>query len=232
MLPRPQATVILAMTADGKIANCQRHAARFASATDRAHLERQISLADAVLFGASTLRAYGTSLPISQPQLLQQRQQRGQPPQPVHIVCSAVAKLDTRWGFFRQPLPRWLLTTVTGAKDWQGKENCYFERLLIAESKTAEAKAIDWISALARLSELGVGKLAVLGGGELIASLLELDLIDEFWLTVCPVIFGGNSAPTPVGGNGFPAAKNLELLHVENIAGEVFLHYRRRGVDC
>jgi 5-amino-6-(5-phosphoribosylamino)uracil reductase len=63
----------------------------------------------------------------------------------------------------------------------------------------------------------------------LVASLLAADLIDEFWLTVCPLILGGITAPTPVDGAGFSAqlAKHLELLSVETIEQEVFLHYRR-----
>jgi 5-amino-6-(5-phosphoribosylamino)uracil reductase len=75
---------------------------------------------------------------------------------------------------------------------------------------------------------LGVGRLAILGGGELVASLLKADLVDEFWLTICPLILGGTAAPTPVEGEGFfpQLAPRLELLGVEAIAQEVFLHYR------
>jgi 5-amino-6-(5-phosphoribosylamino)uracil reductase len=222
------------MTADGKIADCQRHPARFSSEADRAHLERQISLVDAVLFGAGTLRAYGTSLPISDLQLLQQRKRGGKAPQPIHIVCSALGEIEPNLRFFQQPFPRWLLTTTTGAKLWQGRENDrYFDRLLIAKRESTESKSIDWFSAFTQFSELGIDKLAILGGGHLVASLLDLDLIDEFWLTICPIIFGGKSAPTPVEGRGFPAAaaKKLELLQVKSIAGEVFLHYRRQEKD-
>ena len=69
-----------------------------------------------------------------------------------------------------------------------------------------------------------------MGGGELIASLLEEDLIDEFWLTICPLVFGGNSSPTPVGGSGFmqSQAKKLQLLEVKQIEQELFLHYQVR----
>ena len=103
-----------------------------------------------------------------------------------------------------------------------------FDRIIIAEAIAADIKSIDWLAAWTQFSALGLGKLAILGGGELVASLLELDLIDELWLTICPVIFGGKTAPTPVEGTGFlaSAAKKLELLHVENTGGEVFLHYR------
>jgi 5-amino-6-(5-phosphoribosylamino)uracil reductase len=75
---------------------------------------------------------------------------------------------------------------------------------------------------------LGIKRLAVLGGGELVASMLELDLIDEFWLTICPLIIGGSSAPTPVEGSGFlpEFAKRLQLMEVHTIEMEVFVHYR------
>jgi 5-amino-6-(5-phosphoribosylamino)uracil reductase len=87
---------------------------------------------------------------------------------------------------------------------------------------------IDWVKALAQLKKLGLQKLAVLGGGELVASLLAVDAIDEFWLTVCPVILGGNNAPTPVEGEGFLAlqARRLKLLSVQQVEEEIFLHYQ------
>ena len=108
---RPKTTVILAMTADGKIADRNETAARFGSNADRAHLEAQIALVDGVIFGARTLRAYGSSLPITNPHLLQQRQAGNKSLQPVHIVASASGNLNYQDRFFQQPIPRWLLTT-------------------------------------------------------------------------------------------------------------------------
>lgn len=227
-IPRPYMTVVLAMSADGKIADVGRSPARFSSARDRTHLETQIALSDGILFGASTLRAYGTTLGITNPQLLQLRQQGGVPPQPVQIVCSASAKLDSQLRFFRQRVPRWLLTTTEGASNWQklGASSLeYFEKIVVADTSDGR---IDWNHALQQLTELGILRVAVLGGGELVASLLAADLIDEFWLTVCPLILGGKTAPTPVDGEGFlsTVAKRLELLEVEKVDQEVFLHYR------
>jgi len=65
-----------------------------------------------------------------------------------------------------------------------------------------------------------------LGGGELVASLLALGLIDEFWLTICPVMLGGKDAPTPVDGLGLPSPQSLELLCVNQVGQELFLHYK------
>jgi 5-amino-6-(5-phosphoribosylamino)uracil reductase len=220
---KPYTTVVLAMSADGKIADVSKSPARFASAKDRSHLEKQIALADGVLFGAGTLRAYGTTLPVSNPQLLETRKQLGKSPQPIQIVCSASGKIDPEIRFFSQPIERWLLTTDKGAKIWQQTPDKKFDRILIAE--TTEEK-IDWSKAFDRLNELGLHKLAVLGGGELIASLLAVDLINELWLTLCPLILGSRNAPTPVDGVGLLSAKKLKLLDLEKIDEEVFLHYR------
>ena len=214
-------TVVLAMTADGKIGNVRREAARFASINDKKHLEKQLSLADGVLFGAGTLRSYGTTLPICDTQFLQSRKEQGKPPQPIQIVCSASGRIVCNLVFFSQPVPRWLLTTVTGAKLWQkGNE---FERILIA----GEDSEIDWNRALIQIEDRGIKNLAVLGGGELVASLLAEDLVNELWLTICPIIFGGAAAPTPVEGEGLLLPKKLELISLSRLEQEVFLHYRR-----
>lgn len=270
---RPYTTVVLAMSADGKIADVLRKPARFSSPTDKEHLEQQIAASDAVLFGAGTVRAYGTTLPVSHPQLLQQRKQCSLPPQPVQIVTSQQGNIDPQLRFFRQPVPRWLLTTSVGAKHWQGRSE--FEKIIVCETTSlneergARSKgrgeenlgdttdlgdlgrnpstivappptitphsslltprpSIDWVVALQQLADLGVKRLAVLGGGQLVASMLAADLIDEFWLTVCPLILGGASSPTPVEGIGFDAAlaPRLELVSVQAKGQEVFLHYR------
>ncbi len=223
MPDRPHTTVILAMSADGKIADFQRSPARFGSSTDQSHLEQQVAQADAVLFGAGTLRAYGTTMSVRQPELLQARQQRGQPPQPVQMVCSRSGQLDRTYRFFRQPVPRWLLTTPAGAQQWQPGEE--FERIM---TPLADRQTLDFLQVLAELATLGHHRLAVLGGGEIVGALFAAHLIDELWLTVCPLILGGAAAPTPVMGQGFLAiaAPHLELLEVRTVAREVFLRYR------
>jgi 5-amino-6-(5-phosphoribosylamino)uracil reductase len=229
---RPYTIVVLAMTVDGKIADFKRSPAHFSSLTDRAHLEKQIALADGVLLGAGTLRAHGTTLSIRDPDLIQLRQQQQKPPQPVQIICSASGNINPELRFFHQPVPRWLLTTVVGAKRWQNKTDQKFERILIAELKKQESTSaltsIDWWDAFFQIAELGLPKLAILGGGELVASLLAEKLIDEFYLTICPAILGGADAPTPVGGVGLveQKAQRLELIKIDRVGQEVFLRYR------
>lgn len=223
--PRPQVIVILAASADGKIATRDRAPAKFSSPLDFAHLERQIARADATLFGAGTLRAHQTTVSVRSPQLRAERQQAGKPPQPIQIVVSRSGRCDRQWRFFQQPVPRWLLTTQAGARAWQaGADSAiYFERLLVADDGRGE---IAWESTWQQLLAANIRQLAVLGGGQLVAALAEIGAIDELWLTICPVLLGGEAAPTPVDGLGLKAYLELELLSAEAIAQEVFLHYR------
>lgn len=219
---RPHNTVILAMSADGKIADAARSPQLFGSPNDKAHLETQVALADAILVGATTLTSGGTAMRVTNPELLKQREQQGKQSQPVQIICSGKAEIDPQIKFFSQPLPRWLLTTPEGAKLWEQQPG--FDRILVASGNNG----IDWQAAFAQMAQLGLERIAVLGGGELVASLLAEDLIDEFWLTVCPLIIGGATAPTPAQGVGFSTEKapRLELLSVKQVEQEVFLHYR------
>lgn len=225
--------VVLAMSADGKIAAADGSAARFGSEQDTAHLEQQVAEADAVLFGAGTLRAYGTTLSVRNPDLIQQRQQQSKPDQPVQIVCSPSGKLDLDWRFFRQPVPRWLLTTEAG-RDSLRDQNCDrtsasypFERVI---TQGITDQYIDWFQVFTLFEQANFKRLAVLGGGQLIASLLKADCIDELFLTVCPLVLGGSQAPSPVQGEGWPedVAPRLDLISTQVKGHEVFLHYRLR----
>ena len=225
---RPHTTVVLAMSADGKIADTARNAAAFSSSIDRAHLERQVAAADAILFGAGTLRAHGSAMSLRNSDLIASRNQQQKPDQPIQIVCTRSGNISPQIRFFQQKIPRWLLTTKQGAKQWENqdiKTSPLFEEIISLETENQE---IDWEQTLSELKNKGIENLAVLGGGELVASLFQQQLLDELWLTICPVLFGGKDAPTPIEGLGISTenAQQLKLLSVETIDQEVFLHYR------
>jgi 5-amino-6-(5-phosphoribosylamino)uracil reductase len=219
MPQRPHVTVVLAMSADGKLADRTRSAGRFGSKHDQDHLEARVAEADAVLFGAGTLRAYGTTMSVQQPRFQAERAKRGQPPQPIQIVCSASGELDPDCKFFSQAVPRWLLTTNAGAKDWAAPK---FDRVW------AVGDTIDWPIVLDELAEAGITKLALLGGGQIVGSFFAAGLVNELWLTVCPLILGGATAPTPVQTPGWleTTAPRLHLIEVAPVDDEIFLHYR------
>jgi 5-amino-6-(5-phosphoribosylamino)uracil reductase len=220
---RPHTTVVLAMSADGKIADWARSHPTFGSQHDFDHLERQVAAVDAVLFGSTTLKAGGTAMRVLKPNLIAQRLQAGKLEQPIQIVCTRTGDLDPTLRFFQQPIPRYLLTTAQGAKRWA--EQPGFDRVLTAGADSAQ---IDWHPIFAVLYQSGIERIAVLGGAEIVAALLEADLLDELHITLCPLLLGGKGAPSPVAGAGFlqDQAPRLVLLDVKQVEHELFLHYR------
>jgi 5-amino-6-(5-phosphoribosylamino)uracil reductase len=230
---RPWTSLVLAMSLDGKIADARRRAARFSSPADLDHLEARVAEADGVLLGGGTLRAYGTTLSVRNPALIAARRQRGQIDQPIHIVWSPSGRLDPQCRFFQQPVPRGLITTATGAQPWQGKSDV--DRLWTIPDDPGDPWS--WPDLLAQFPNQGIQSLALLGGGLLTSELLRHGLIDEVYLTLCPLLIGGATAPTPVDGEGFLAelAPRLTLVSCQPMADEVFLHYRAQPAasnDC
>ncbi|NJL45650.1 MAG: RibD family protein [Leptolyngbyaceae cyanobacterium SM2_3_12] len=223
----PHISLVLAMSLDGKIADAQRQPARFGSTADLAHLEARVALADGVLFGGGTLRAYGSTLSIRNPALITQRQERGQPDQPLQIVWSPSGQLDPHCRFFQQPVPRSLVTTLDGARGWQHQGG--FQHIWTLPDD--QTYPWDWSATLAQLTQAGLHRLALLGGGRLAAELLREGLVEEIFITVCPLILGGETAPTPVDGEGFLAAQapRLQLISSQVVGDEVFLHYQVLG---
>ncbi|WP_373539215.1 RibD family protein [Chamaesiphon sp.] len=217
-------TLVLAMTADGKISDVAKSPPTFSSDRDYAHLVAQIALADAILVGSGTLKDGGSVVLVEKPELIQARIDRGQPAQPPQIICSRSGKIDAELPFFSQPIDRWLLTTKKGASAWQESEG--FSRVF--ECETADGSDIDWQAVTIELTKLGLEHICFLGGSELAASLFAANFIDELWLTICPVIYGGSAAPTPVSGCGFTPdlAPRLTLLSVDRVEQELFLHYQ------
>jgi 5-amino-6-(5-phosphoribosylamino)uracil reductase len=121
-------------------------------------------------------------------------------------------------------VPRGLITTPAGAQPWQTGD--YFDRLWVIPDHPTQPW--DWPKLLAQFPSQGMASLALLGGGHLTAELLGHGCIDEVYLTLCPLLLGGATAPTPVDGAGVLAelAPRLTLLNHRAVGDEVFLHYR------
>ncbi|MDZ8105491.1 MAG: RibD family protein [Nostoc sp. DedQUE12a] len=219
-----QTTVILAMTADGKISPVDSKAPRNSYPVDLEHLEYQVSLSDLVLMGAGTVRNEGVAFTIENPELLAARQFRGQSPQPITCVVTASLNLPPDMNFFCQDIERWIFTTKAAIERSSDATTLHKLAKLIEVGDTE----LDWDRAYDLMLERGIRKIFALGGGSLTASLVEAGRVDDWWLTILPVIYGGESAPTPVEGKGFlpSVAPKLELIETRQVGSELFLRYR------
>jgi 2,5-diamino-6-(ribosylamino)-4(3H)-pyrimidinone 5'-phosphate reductase len=234
-VPRPYVLVNMAMTADGKIDSVARRGARISSSADRVRVDGLRAAADAILVGGHTLLGEDPRLTVGAASLREERMRAGRPEQPAKI--GVVSRLDLPGGDKALPSASRFLSDGGG-------------RVIVCTTRHTAPPAVAWLEAqgveviihqgdradlghaLASLAEMGIETLMVEGGGTIVAALLEGGLVDEFQLAVAPLLFGGESAPTPVAGAGWAAddAVRLELLDTSSgDDGEIVLRYRVPG---
>jgi 2,5-diamino-6-(ribosylamino)-4(3H)-pyrimidinone 5'-phosphate reductase len=200
--------VNLAMTADGKIDTVARKGASISSAADKERVLRLRAEVDAVLVGGHTLLAEDPRLTVKLPALEAERMARGLSPNPARVgVVSHIPPGTTLPNFLSgSPAEVFLFTTR------------HTPRATIAALETAGAQVfvhdgerVDLPAMLETLYDKGIRTMLVEGGGTLIAALLDLGLVDQFWIYMAPKLFGGESAPTPVAGHGWPVSDSIRL---------------------
>jgi 2,5-diamino-6-(ribosylamino)-4(3H)-pyrimidinone 5'-phosphate reductase len=231
---RPYVFVNMAMTADGKIDTVERQGARISGAADTARVDRLRAGADAVMVGGHTLFSEDPRLTVRDPELVARRVRTGREAQPVKVGVSSrvehsgARSLRSEGDFVTAGDGRVLLCTSsqTDARTAAALAGLGIEVIVAGDDR------VDLKGALSALAERGVERLMVEGGSTLVAALLEAGLVDELQLAVAPLVFGGETAPTPVGGPGWSRAEARDLFLVEaetSTDGDVVLRYLTHG---
>jgi 5-amino-6-(5-phosphoribosylamino)uracil reductase len=224
---RPYVTLNVAESADGKLSPINGGKINFGSAEDRAQMEALRADADGVLIGGGTLRAEDPPLIIRDPEVRNRRIATKGSPHPLNItICSILPDNVDAMNFFRWPETEKLLFTTEQTPPHLREAASRYARIEVIPAD--RSGRVDLVEALRRLPSLGVGHLLVEGGGELNFSMLEAGMIDEIYLTVCPFVFGGRTAPTAFDGAGFTREHVRKLAlksHRQSKSGEVFLRY-------
>ena len=226
-MSRPFTFGNLAISLDGRISTADRALHGFGGREDRDLMEELRSQADAVMIGAATVRDENPRLRLSSQKWIEARRLAGRTSQPRSIVVSR--SLDFPWHereLFRASESRPLVITHS---DHPGQ--------LLADLRTVadlvlvpvSGHGVDLAIAMDRVHQLGVDQLLLEGGGELNFAMLAAGLVDEFHLTLCPLVFGGRNAPGAFSGSGFVAGDQalLSLVSLRQGADDrLFLRYR------
>jgi riboflavin biosynthesis pyrimidine reductase len=117
---------------------------------------------------------------------------------------------------------------------------CGNKILTLIEEKLPQVQTIecgdDWrvnVNVLVQKleNEYGVKKLLVEGGPTINGLFLDADLVDRYYVTICPYLFGGERAKalTPISGRGilFKEERRFVLSNYEKVEDWVFLEYER-----
>jgi 2,5-diamino-6-(ribosylamino)-4(3H)-pyrimidinone 5'-phosphate reductase len=222
VVPRPFVRLNYAMTADGKISAADGSFSAFGSRRDRDRMDALRAEADLVLIGAGTLRVEDPPLRVADAARRRQRVEGGRSEQPRRGVLSASLDLPPAGRFFAPAADRPFILTVDAPP--AARADRLAERV---ELIRAGRDQVDLPRALSLLQERGIRQLLLEGGGAANAAFLAAGLVDEIFLTLCPLVAGGVTATTPVGGAGFVPGRmpRLRLVQSEPCGDEIFCRY-------
>jgi 5-amino-6-(5-phosphoribosylamino)uracil reductase len=176
---------------------------------------------DAILVGATTVRNDNPRLVIKSPVGREPRAARGRPPDPAKVTDTRRGDLDPRARFF-----------CTG--DTENLVYCpsdvaaMLRRRLGSLAVVVDAGREVCMDRVSRdLSDRGVERLMVEGGGSVHTQFLTADLADELQLVVAPFFVGDPRARRFVGEGRFPwdAGRRAVLAETRQIGDVVLLRY-------
>jgi riboflavin-specific deaminase-like protein len=208
---RPRVVCNMAPSLDGKIAQARKRSPFGMSrhAEDPKRMRELRMLADAVLIGATNLRA-------DDPDLMPNRLRV--------VVTRAGAQVFPSAKMFDPKLGGEAVVMHTSAMSEATRASLRSKATLVelGGSEVNVVRILEWLAA-----ERGCKVVLCEGGGVLIAALFAAHAVDELRLTLVPRILGGSTAPTIVEGNGFEpdAIPDGRLTSVEQVGDELFLGY-------
>jgi riboflavin-specific deaminase-like protein len=215
---RPVVFTNFALSLDGH-ATIEGRSGSIGSEIDTAMLAGLREIPDALMVGAGTLRAERYSRIPPGEGSRARRQRRGVAADPLVVVISGSLNLPWDIGLFTDGGGRVLV--VTASEDELPETATPVEVMRCSGG-------IDLATVLSRLrDELGVRSLLCEGGPRLHGTLIDEGLVDELFVTIAPVIAGGEG-PGLVEALGADR-RELELLWLLESHGELFARYRFRS---
>ncbi len=196
---KPYVIVFVTATIDGKIASRTRFSS-ISCPEDLRRLHMARKEAGAVMIGANTAN-------IDDPSL---RLKYVEGSNPVRIVIDGRLSIREDLRLVRDGLSRTIIITSRAAdRDKMERLKKLGVEVYVVDSE--KPPKIDVEQALKLLYKLGIEKILVEGGGELIWSLAEKNLIDEIRVTYAGYILGGRESVSIAGGIGFETTSESPL---------------------
>lgn len=228
---RPFVHAKWAMTLDGKIATRTGHSKWISNRQSRELVHKLRGRMDAIIVGAGTASADDPLLTARPPG----------PRTPTRIVVDAQGKLGTDSQLAQTARETPVLLATTSAADASrlhtleqlGVEVLHCEPADSSRrDKPGGSQSVDLTALLAELGRRRMTNVLVEGGGALLGSFFDTELIDEVHVVIAPKLVGGSEAVTPVGGTGLdqvPELSQLDAPSITLLGDDVYVNGRIRG---
>ena len=163
---------------------------------DRMFFRALRAQADIILVGAGTARAEGYRPPLTYEAAQDTRRARGQQPRPRLALVTRSLNLDPDMQLFEDQDPETRPFVVSSKRAWNDRGGDIAER---AEPIIAGIDEVDLADALNQLRQRGFERVLCEGGPSLNGELVAAGLVDEWNLTIAPLLAGGDSKRAAVG---------------------------------
>ncbi|MCM8800444.1 MAG: bifunctional diaminohydroxyphosphoribosylaminopyrimidine deaminase/5-amino-6-(5-phosphoribosylamino)uracil reductase RibD [Candidatus Omnitrophica bacterium] len=207
----PFITVKVAQSLDGKIATCSGDSKWITSDKSRIYAHRLRQYYDAVMVGVNTILR-------DNPRLDAWFSKR----QPIKIVIDSQLSIPQQADIFLGGGQVILVTLPIGPGQETQNRQILSQKARILEVKEKSGQ-IDLRDTMKRLAKLQISNILVEGGGTLIGSLFDENLVDKVMFFISPKIIGGKEAISSVMGKG--------VLRIEKAIRLKDIRIRRLGED-
>ena len=200
----PFVTAKYAMRLDGKIATDRGESRWITGTMSRKFVHKLRKETDAIIIGIGTATQDNPRLTA--------RDAQGKPRihQPLKVIIDSTGNLSPQSLLFQEP-GNTLIATAAISNDRKSLlNNSGAEVLVIPDEK-------NWVNLgrlMGELGKRGIINVLVEGGGNLLASMIQQQLIDKMLAFIAPIIIGGKNSPTPVEGHS--VTKLIQATKIEN----------------
>jgi len=215
---RPYLIANMVATADGRSTIGER-SGPIGGDADHAFFHALRGQVDAVLVGTGTLRAERYGRLVRDPAAREARAGRGLKADPIACVVSRSGHIPFDIPLFQDPASTIALYTLPGAMLEECPADVRVTRM--QEGELGMGAALRGLR-----SEHGCRSVLCEGGPTVLAALLAEGLVDELFLTVAPVLAGGEGALRILAGQPLPEPVAMRLVWVLESDGDLLLRYR------
>lgn len=230
MADRPYTLLSCGMSIDGYLDSAKVKRLVLSNDADFDRVDAVRASCDAILVGANTVRNDNPRLLIRSAERRLERVARGLCPHPMKVTVTGRGELDPRADFFAAGDAEKLVYCPSGSMSAVSRRLGHVATIVDA------GQPLDMRRVCEDLSDRGVQRLIVEGGGAIHTQFLTADLADQLDLVVAPFFVGDSRARRFVDDGDFPwhAERRASLAEVRQIGDVVLLRYAlssRFGMD-